>query len=167
MLALPEAEEEEEEVQLALLTEHAGALLAVPPQKLYGRDLSLGLEHAPSTTSQHAYASEHSQPLPFALPATAASCCFLLDFFALGLALGLAAGVEGAAALEPAAVAGAPLPGTMGCTPCLHTHMTSPVSLPSTQPCSPSLVAVAIVERHLSPTQFFSHQRDHCSWLAA
>ena len=113
----------------ALLTEHAGALLAVPPQKLYGRDLSLGLEHAPSTTSQHAYASEHSQPLPFALPATAASCCFLLDFFALGLALGLAAGVEGAAALEPAAVAGAPLPGTMGCTPCLHTHMTSPVSL--------------------------------------
>ena len=29
--------------------------------------------------------------------------------------------------------------------------------LPSTQPCRPSLVAVAIVERHLSPTQFFSH----------
>ena len=118
---------------MALLTEHAGALLAVPPQKLYGRDLSLGLEHAPSTTSQHAYAAEHSQPLPLALPATAASCCFLLDFFALGLALGfalgLAAGVEGAAALEPAAVAGAPPPGTMGCTPCLHTHMTSPVSL--------------------------------------
>ena len=123
---------------MALLTEHAGALLAVPPQKLYGRDLSLGLEHAPSTTSQHAYAAEHSQPLPLALPATAASCCFLLDFFALGLALGfalgLAAGVEGAAALEPAAAAWAPLvipplPGTMGCTPCLHTHMTSPVSL--------------------------------------
>jgi len=126
-------------VQLALLTEHAGALLAVPPQKLYGRDLSLGLEHAPSTTSQHAYAAEHSQPLPLALPAAAAaSCCFLLGFFALGfalgLALGLALGVEGAAALEAAAAAGAPLvipplPGTMGCTPCLHTHMTSPVSL--------------------------------------
>ena len=119
---------------MALLTEHAGALLAVPPQKLYGRDLSLGLEHAPSTTSQHAYAAEHSQPLPLALPATAASCCFLLDFFALGLALGLALGVEGAAALESAAAAWAPLvtpplPGTMGCTPCLHTHMTSPVSL--------------------------------------
>ena len=120
---------------MALLTEHAGALLAVPPQKLYGRDLSLGLEHAPSTTSQHAYAAEHSQPLPLALPAAAAaSCCFLLGFFALGLALGLALGVEGAAALEAAAAAGAPLvipplPGTMGCTPCLHTHMTSPVSL--------------------------------------
>ena len=37
-----------------MLTEHAGADLAVPPQKLYGRDLSVVLVHAPSAASQQA-----------------------------------------------------------------------------------------------------------------
>ena len=60
------------------------------------------------------------------------ACCFLLGFFARGAeapaALASAAAFGSAAGWAPL-VTPPPLPGTMGCTPCLHTHMTSPVSL--------------------------------------